>query len=164
MLYIASLVVYQLEVDEVVETKVSYYAVIAQQLMFRAITVAIFTITLLRRDLMKRYVFLLNQMDVIFGETDRQFIFKRIFFTVAAITISFTALLITSIIYSELSAHLVKESINSVLTGYVIVLMPVVYSVVMVFHQVITSFIIYWHYVWFIGRLSNVYMQEKIWR
>lgn len=155
-LYIASLAVHQLEMDQVVETKVSYYTIVAQHFISRAITVSIFTIALLRKDLMRRYVRLLNQLDGIYGETDRQFICKRIFYTVAAITTAMMALLVISIIYLRLSAHLVKTSKNSNLTILYTAIMPVIYLVIMVFQHFIIYFIIYWHYVWFNKRLADI--------
>lgn len=156
-LYIASIWTYQFESYQVVETTLTTMSVIARQLISRAIAVAILATALLRRDLMKRYVRLLNQMDESFDETDRKFISRRIFYTVAAITISVTLFLITTIIYLQQSAHLLKVSKNSKITYIFTSIMPAIYVMIMAFHRVIIYLIIHWHFIWFNEKLSYVH-------
>lgn len=160
-LYIAALAVHQLEMEQVIETKVSYYAIVAQHFMSRAITLSIFAIALLRKDSLRRYVRLLNQLDGIYGEIDRQFICKKIFYTVTAITTAMVTLLIISMIYSHLSAHLVNITKNSDFTVLYTGNMPVIYLVITAINHVIINLIIYWHYVWFNNKLAYIHRNEK---
>lgn len=156
VLYISSLVIYLPIVYHFVETKMSSNAFMLTQLTYRTVTLCIFITTLLRRDLMKRYALLLNKIDVNFGETDRKFIYKRIFYTVTAITIFITALLLFTIIYVKGNAHLVRKSENSELTIPFVRFMPFVCMTLTDFHYAIIDLVFYWHICWLNKKLCSI--------
>lgn len=159
---IMSLATYKHDVGEEVTTGISHVQFLIGFALWTTYSVCNFIVILLRKDTIRVYANLLNQITAVSGEPRRQPNWRRVRQTILALASIFLLhFVITGTLAYDRILNEVNNSTNSSISLIFLYIMPVIYFKLTILQFVEMMCLIHWHFSVIKQALNDVYRQEK---
>lgn len=159
---IISLATYKHDIGEELRTGISREQNLIWLISFTTYSFCNFIVLLLRKDILRAYAKLLNQINAEFGEPHLRPFWRRINRTILAVTSIFLLYFVTTLVLAyDRILNSIRDSTNSSLSLIFLYVMPIMYQKLTLVQIVKMRLLIHWHFSYINQALSDVYRREK---